>query len=133
MLASTPLSNAMNSWLSARWHAFLASFDPDEISSLSTPVGTVAAAGALTSVFLVVGLVPTLRALSHATATLPCLGLALAGGALTYLAYRKRCRGLLGSLATLLDNGCYAAALSLAALRTTGGIAIGFAVVQTLM
>ena len=123
----------MNHWLAARWQAFLASFDPDEIISQSSPSGTVGAAGALALVFLVVGLVPPLRRLSMATATLPCVVLALTGGAMTHLAYRARCRGTLGSIATLLDNSCYATSLSLAALTTARGFGIGFAVVQALM
>jgi signal transduction histidine kinase len=120
-------------WLAARWLAFLASFDPDEASSSSSPYATVVAGLALVTVFLLVGEVPRLRTISEATATLPCVLLALVGASLTYIAYRERCRGTLGSIATLLDNGFYAAALSLAALRTSGGFAIGFAVVQTLM
>lgn len=123
----------MNRWLRARWQAFLGSFDPDEAAASSTPLSSVAAAGSLALVFLVVGTVPALRELSQAQATLPCVMLALLGGVFTYIAYRKRCRGTLGSLATLLDNGLYAAALALAAVRTTGGFSLGFAVVQGLM
>lgn len=123
----------MKRWLAARWQAFLGSFEPDEMSSLSTPGAAVAAALVLVSVFLVVGLVPPLQRLSNATATWSCVGLSLVGGALTYTAYRKGCRGRLGALATLLDNGFYAASLSLAALTTSHAFAIGFAVVQALM
>ena len=123
----------MNSWLAARWQAFLGSFDPDEAIASSTPLATVATALVMAAVFLVVGYLPSLRALSHATATWPCVLLAACGGGLTNLAFRERCRGTLGALATLLDNGFYAASLSLAALTTSGGFAIGFAVVQTLM
>jgi signal transduction histidine kinase len=123
----------MRSWLGARWQAFLRSFDPDEAAASSTPLSVVSASGTLVMVFLVVGQVPALRELSGATATLPCVILALAGGALTFTAYRQRCRGTLGSLATLFDNGFYAAALALAAVRTSGGFSLGFAVVQGLM
>ena len=123
----------MNQWLAARWQAFLGSFDADAISSASSPVGTAVAATAMASVFLVVGTVPALARISRATATLPCVALALVGGLLTYIAFRERCRGPVGSVATLIDNGFYAAALSLAALTTQGGFAIGFAVVQAMM
>jgi signal transduction histidine kinase len=123
----------MNQWLAARWQAFLGSFDPDEVSSLSSPGISVAAAGLLSAVYLGIGEIPALRRLSHATATLPCVGLAVIGGALTYLAFRKRSRGTWGALATLLDNGFYAASLSLAALTTTQAFAIGLAVVQAIM
>jgi signal transduction histidine kinase len=123
----------IKSWLAARWQAFLGSFDPDEAAASSTPQSAVFAAGMLCLVFLAVGHVPVLRQLSQATATLPCVLLSLMGGLLTYTAYRTRARGTLGSLATLLDNGFYSAALSLAAVRTTGGFSIGFAVVQALM
>jgi signal transduction histidine kinase len=123
----------MNRWLRARWQAFLGSFDPDEAVASSTPLSVVSAAGSLAAVFLVVGTVPALRELSQAKATLPCVVLALLGGVLTYIAYRQRCRGTLGALATLLDNGFYAAALALAAVSTTGGFSLGFAVVQGLM
>jgi len=123
----------MTRWLVARWQAFLGSFDPEEISSLSSPGPTVAVAALLATVFLCVGEVPALQRLSHATATLPCVALALIGGALSYIAFRKRSRGTLGAVATLLDNGFYAASLSLASLTTSHAFAIGFAVVQALM
>jgi signal transduction histidine kinase len=123
----------MKHWLAARWQAFMGSFDPDEVSTWSNPGSTVTAAAVLASVFLVVGEVPALQQMSHASATWPCVGLALVGGLLTYIAYRERCRGTLGGLATLLDNGFYAASLSLAALTTTHAFAIGFAVVQAMM
>ena len=123
----------MNRWLAARWQAFLGSFDPDEVSSWSSPAATVAASAVLAGVFVIVGAVPALQRLSRATATWPCIALALIGGSLTYLAFRERCRGKLGALATLLDNGFYAASLSLAALTTTHAFAIGFAVVQAMM
>lgn len=123
----------MKQWLAARWQAFLASFDPDETTAASTPISSLGAVGALVLVFLAVGQVPWLRALSQARATVPCLALTLLGGAFTHLAYRRRSRGTVGALATLLDNGCYAAALSLAALQTSGGFAIGFAIVHVLM
>jgi signal transduction histidine kinase len=123
----------MNRWLAARWQAFLGSFEPDEMSSLSSPGAALAAAMVLVSVFVVVGFVPPLQRISNATATWPCVGLAAVGGALTYIAYREGCRGKLGALATLLDNGFYAASLSLAALTTSHAFAIGFAVVQALM
>jgi signal transduction histidine kinase len=123
----------MNHWLAARWQAFLGSFDPDEVSALSSPGQTVAAAALLASVFLAVGEIPPLQKLSHATATLSCVGLALVGGLLSSIAFRERSRGTIGSVATLLDNGFYAASLSLAALTTTHAFAIGFAVVQAIM
>lgn len=123
----------MKRWLAARWQAFLGSFDPDEVSSWSSPAAAVAAAVPLAAAFAVVGYVPPLARMSQASATLPCVVLALAGGALTYLAYRTRCRGTLGALATLFDNGFYAASLSLAALTTSHAFAIGFAVVQAMM
>lgn len=128
-----PKTPTMTSWFAARWQAFLGSFDPDEAIASSTPLATFATALIMAAVFVVVGELPPLRALSGATATWPCVALALCGGALTHLAFRKRCRGTVGALATLLDNGFYAASLSLAALTTSGGFAIGFAVVQTLM
>jgi signal transduction histidine kinase len=123
----------MNQWLAARWQAFLASFDPEETTAASSPISSVGAVAALVCVFLAVGEVPWLRQMSQAKATAPCVVLALVGGAFTHLAYRRRCRGTLGAVSTLLDNGCYAASLSLAALRTSGGFAIGFAIVHVLM
>jgi len=123
----------MNRWLAARWQAFLGSFDPEEMSSLSSPGAALAAAMVLVTAFVAVGTVPPLSRMSNARATLPCVALALVGGALTYVAFRQRCRGTLGALATLLDNGFYAASLSLAALTTSNAFAIGFAVVQALM
>jgi len=123
----------MKRWLAARWQAFLASFDPEETASGSVPGPTIVAASTLAGTFVIVGEVPTLRQMSQATATLPCALLALSGGALTLIAYRQRCRGTLGSLATLFDNSMYATSLSLAALTTSSGFGIGFAVVHALL
>ena len=123
----------MNRWFATRWQAFLGSFDPDEAASQSSPLATLATALIMSLVFVVIGEVPALKAMSRATATLPCCALACTGSALTYTAYSRRCRGIVGSLATLFDNGFYAASLSLAAVTMTGGFAIGFAVVQALM
>jgi len=123
----------MNRWLAARWQAFLGSFDPDEVSSWSSPGATVASSALLACVFLIVGALPAVQRVSRASATTACVAMALIGGALTYLAFRQRCRGTLGALATLLDNGFYAASLSLAALTTTHAFGIGFAVVQAMM
>jgi signal transduction histidine kinase len=123
----------MKLWFAARWQAFLGSFDPDEAVSASSPVPTALAATTLASMFVIVGTVPQLRQLSQASATVPCALLGLTGGALTLLAYRERCRGTLGAIATLLDNSCYATSLSLAALTTTSGFGIGFAVVHALL
>lgn len=111
----------------------MGSFEPDEMSSVSSPGSALAATMVLVTVFGVVGWVPPLQRLSNATATWPCIALASIGGTLTYTAYRQGCRGRLGSIATLLDNGFYAASLSLAALTTSHAFAIGFAVVQVLM
>ena len=123
----------MKRWFAARWQAFLGSFDPEEAASASSPLPTALAATTLAGVFVVVGTVPILRQMSQATATLPCAVLALIGGVLTLVAYRERCRGTLGSIATLLDNSFYATSLSLAALTTTNGFAIGFAVVHAML
>ena len=123
----------MKTWFAARWQAFLGSFDPDEAVAWSAPAPTIAAFSVLAGVFLVVGTVPALRAMARPSATLPCVLLALLGGAFTLLAYRQRCRGTLGALGTLLDNACYALSLSLAALTTESNFAVGFAVVHTLL
>ncbi len=123
----------MKNWFAERWQAFLGSFDPDETASGSSPGPTIIAATTLAGAFVVIGTVPALHRISQATATVPCAVLALLGGALTLTAYRQRCRGTVGALATLFDNSCYATSLSLAALTTSSGFAIGFAVVQALL
>jgi signal transduction histidine kinase len=123
----------MQTWLAARWQAFLASYDADEATAKSSPMSLVAAAGFLIVAYLVVGEVPALRELSRASATLPSVALVLAGACFSHIAYRERCRGTWGALATLLDNGFYAASLSLMAICTTGGFSTGFAVVQALI
>src|SRR3954466_12822000 len=106
----------MNSWFAARWQAFLGSFDPDDAAAQSSPIAALAAAVVLTLVFVMIGELPPLGRMSQETATLPCVALALIGSTLSYTAFRRRCRGRLGSLSTLLDNGFYAASLSLAAV-----------------
>lgn len=122
----------MRQWFAARWQVFLGSFDPDETTAASSPLATLGAVTALVVVFLVVGEAPLLREMSKAKATGWCVALAVVGGSFTQLAYRRRCRGTVGAVATLLDNGCYAASLSLAGIQTSGGFAIGFAIVHVL-
>jgi signal transduction histidine kinase len=72
---------------------------------------------------------------THAQFRQPWVALLLTclGGVLTLTAGHFRCRGPLGTAATLFDNAFYSAALGYAALNTGGGIAIALALVQALV
>lgn len=119
--------------LRAEWLRIADSYDPDEAVSGSEPGAIVAAAGSLAVLFAVLGYAPFV--VDHVRFEQPWLSIALSlvGGSLTYLAHRHRCRGPIGTAATLLDNSFYSAALAFAAASIDGPVGIGVAATHGLM
>lgn len=122
------------SWLQAQWQAFLASFDPEETADAgSGPLSIMTSVGALSLVLVVAGYVPPVANIAQFKMPEVCLALGFTGGVCTLTAWRFRCRGLIGGLATLFDNIFYCASLALAAVTSSNGFDIAFAVVLGLM
>jgi two-component system, OmpR family, sensor histidine kinase PrrB len=121
----------MRQILREQWKAFQASYDADEATEVaSNPIGTLTAVASQGAVLAVIGYMPVVSA--HAQFRHPWVAILLTclGGMLTLTAGHFRCRGPVGTAATLLDNAFYSAALGFAALNTNGGIAIALAVIQ---
>ena len=129
-----PLLKLMKSWLAARWQAFLGSFDPDEAAAKSTPISSVRRGGAADRRLpghWRSAVAPASCRKQRRRCPACCWRSSAAYSPTSLIASAAAARW--GALATLLDNGFYAASLSLAAVDTTGGFAIGFAVVQALI
>lgn len=123
----------MRDWLKARWEEYRASYDVDEVLSGSTPMGILIAVGGLSAVLATLGFAPYFAQASQFRHPEVAILLALAAGANTLLAWKYRCRGVLGTLGTLLDNPLYSSSLAFAAVNTQGGYGVGLAVVHAIM
>lgn len=123
----------MKSWVRAAWRRVEASYDADEALAGSHPIAIAMAAGSLSAVLAAIGFIPVLA--RDARFERPWLALLLTalGAATTYVAWRFRCRGPVGTPATFVDNGFYSAALTFAAVTSHGGYGTGFAIAHGLM
>jgi signal transduction histidine kinase len=124
----------MRKFVRKHWKAFQASYDADETAEVgSNPRATIAAAASQSGLLAAIAYAPVVS--THAQFRHPGVAILLTcvGGLLTLTAGRFRCRGPIGTPATLLDNACWAAALGYAAVNTTGGISIALAVVQAVV
>jgi len=119
--------------LRAEWLRVCDSYDPDEAVSGSAPGAIAAASGSLALLFAVLGYAPFLADHVHFERPWLSILLSLAGGGVTYLAHRHRCRGPVGTIATLFDNSLYSAALALAASSVDGALGMGLAAAHGLM
>lgn len=117
----------MAKWFKARWKAYLDSSDPDAALSTSTP-GQVAAVVAITfAAYFGCQYIPFLQAVTGMQRAWQAFGLVLLGAASTLVAYRHRCRGTIGALATVLDTTCYTSSIALAAMSMRGNAALAMA------
>jgi len=123
----------MGNWFKARWRAYLESSDPDEAMAASTPSATLAAGGTLIAVLLGLAYVPAFARLSQFRNAWEAVVLVLVGMTCTHVAWRHQCRGTVGSLATLLDNTFYSAALAFAAMNTEHDVGVALAIVHAMM
>ncbi len=121
------------SWPRAQLRKFQNSYETAHAVAGSHPLGTALAAGSLCVALAIVGYVPNLAARSGFDRPWVALALVVAAATATHVAWRHGCRGTTGSLATLLDNGLYSAALTYAATNTEGAYATGFAITHGLM
>jgi len=120
-------------WWLAQWRAFEDSFEPELITAISSPLGALSASGAIAGGLLVVGYVPPIA--EAARLDHPWIGvlLALIGGGLSWLAWRRRCLGWIGVVGTLLDTPCYSAALVYSAATVEAGVGLVLATLHGLM
>jgi signal transduction histidine kinase len=119
------LGGLLQSW----WHAWVRSFDPREVAAASDPKSTLFVVMGLVAAYGALGYVPALARASGFQRPWIAIGFVLVGGLLTYAAWRERCAGPLGQIATLLDNGCYAAAMVYAAVAVTPDVGMVLALV----
>jgi signal transduction histidine kinase len=120
----------MRDWFLARWRAYLDSSDPVAAQASSTPAVTAVVVLALTGIFLTLAYVPALQRVSQFQNVWWAVLLTWLAGSLTVTAWRHECQGRVGSIATLLDNTFYSAAIAFAAVNTQGNVALSIAVVH---
>ncbi len=120
-------------WLKNAWGDFQASADPDELVSVSHPVLIASTVSALVAAIMGLAYVPALARVTQLQNAWEICGCFVVGGLLTYAAYRHRCRGTIGSIATLFDNAFYSGGLALAATSCAEATGIALAVIHGLM
>ena len=123
----------VKAWLGDQWVAFQRSYDPNEVMAGSHPRLIVITAAVLTAVIGAIAYAPPLRAASDFRQAWLALLLVAAGSTSTYVAWKHRCRGRTGTLAAMLDNGFYSAALTHAAVNTSESYGLGLAIAHGLM
>lgn len=126
------MRNVARNWFKAQWQSYVESLDADEAMAASTPALTGVVATTMIIIFAALAYVPALARLSRFKNAWGALCLTGIAAALTTIATKHKCRGTIGSLATLLDGACYSAALAFAAVNTKGGVSIALAVVQAI-
>jgi signal transduction histidine kinase len=117
----------MGKWFKARWKAYLDTSDPDVAMSGSTPGQVAFVVLVLTTIYLSCQHVPLLQELTGMRRAGGAVALTLVGAAITFVAHRHRCRGTIGSMATLFDVSCYSASIAFAAMNMKGTAALSMA------
>lgn len=131
--SSGSLSPVVIQWLQKAWRDFQASADLEDLIAKSNPVLILGSAGAPISAILALAYIPPLARLTQLENAAEACALVAIGGVLTYIAWRRRCRGVLGTLATLFDNAFYSAGVALAAVSCSETTGIALAVIHGLM
>lgn len=122
----------MARWFRDRWRAFQESYDPDEVMSASTLGGTMVVGAIMISTILVLKYVPYVASDARISHPWVAIGSAVLATTATSVSGMNRCRGAVGSLAALLDNSLWSAALVFVAVTTSGGYSIGLALIHAL-
>lgn len=120
-------------WIQKAWRDFQESADPDELVASSSPSSTALGVLVLVGTLLALAYVPSFATVSELDHVWYAVALILCGNGLTYVAWAHRCRGPIGSFATLFDNAFYSAGLVLAAVSSAPAVGIALAVIQGLM
>lgn len=103
------------------------------MTGVSTPALVAVAVVTPIAAFLALAYVPTLARISELRYPWEASSLVALGGLLTYVAWRRRCRGTVGTLATLLDSAFYSTGIALSAAGSSEATGIALAVVHGIM
>lgn len=129
----SPLRSYPHRWWAALWQQWIDSFEPDEAMTGSGPLVAVIATGSITVVYAILGYYPPLAQASK----LPYAWIPIAFGwlaaVLNVTAWRHRCRGTLGAIATLLDTPSFTASAIYGAASMETGFGIGMAISNALL
>jgi len=120
-------------WVQRQWRAAQRSYETEQAVAGSHPSSIVFGAGLLVAILSAVAFIEPMRSASGFARPWFSIALTLGGALSSYTAWRHRCQGNLGTLATMADNGFYSAALTVAAVSSTSGYDLGFAVAHGLM
>lgn len=120
-------------YLQKAWRTFVESADSDELVAQSGPLSVLLGPGSLIGVLACLTYVPALGRLTEMRNLEWSAALIGIGGCLTLLAWAHRCRGTIGTLATLFDNAFYSAGLAVAAASSRESVGIALAVVHSVL
>jgi len=120
-------------WVQRQWKAAQDSYERDQAVAGSHPSSILLAAGLLIAVLSSIAFVEPMAGVSRFRHPWLAIALSLGGALSSYTAWRHKCQGNLGTLATMSDNGFYSAALTVGAVSSTSGYGLGLAVAHGLM
>lgn len=123
----------MRTWLAVAWRGWQRSYDADEVVQTSTPSSVAIAAGGMLVVLTLIGYVPPFATASHFRHPWVAMVLAVLAGAATLTTWRLRGRGLVATVATLVDSALYSGAMVYAATNTAPAFGVGIAIAHALM
>lgn len=122
----------MARWFRDRWRAFQESYDPDEVMSASTFAGSLLVGFTLVSTILILTYVPFLASEAQVRHPWVAIGLTVAAAITTSISGKNSCRGPIGVPAAFFDNLLWSAAIVFLAVTTSGGYAVGIAIIHGL-
>lgn len=120
-------------WVQRQWKAAQRSYEREQAVAGSHPSSIVFGAGLLIAIFCAVAFIEPMKSMAGFSRPWLAIALTLGGALSSYTAWRHRCQGNVGTLATMADNSFYSAALTVAAASSASGYDLGFAVAHGLM
>jgi len=119
-------------WWKRHWYKFAASYDAPAAAVQSNPTAILLGVGSLVAGLLAIGYVPELAAISQLRMAWLPAAFATAGASCSYLAWRRKATGPVGTACMLLDTTLYTTSLSLAAVLCASPFSVGFAIALAL-
>jgi len=119
-------------WFKARWRAFQESYDPDEVMSASTFTGVMLVVVAFVSTILILTYVPYISQGARVRHPWVAIALVFAAAAASSVSCLNRCSGAMGTAAAFMDNPLWSGAVVFLAVTTSGGYAVGLALIHAL-
>lgn len=123
----------MRKWFKDLWKAHLDSIDPEILMSGSTPGAILFVVLTLSAIFLGLAYAPGIAPIAEFQNVWVAVLLVAIAGSLTFTAWHHRCRGPIGSAATLLDNAFYSTAMAFAAMNTKDNVGIALAAIHAVV